>query len=81
MRYKCKILKKGKDITLISLSYMTLECIEASKLLKKFKIDAEIVDLSTVNPLDKRTIINSLKKTRRALVADTSNNFVAYHPL
>ena len=72
---KCKILKKGKDITLISLSYMTLECIEAAKLLKKFKIDAEIVDLSTISPLDERTIINSLKKTRRALVADTSNNF------
>jgi len=72
---KCKILKKGKDITLISLSYMTLECIEASKLLEKFKIDAEIVDLSTISPLDQRTIINSLKKTRRALVADTSNNF------
>ena len=60
---KCKILKKGKDITLISLSYMTLECIEASKLLEKFKIDAEIVDLSTISPLDQRTIINSLKKT------------------
>jgi pyruvate/2-oxoglutarate/acetoin dehydrogenase E1 component len=72
---KCKVLKKGKDITLISLSYMTLECIEAAKILNKFKIDAEIVDLRTISPLDQTTIINSLKKTRRALVADTSNSF------
>ena len=72
---KCKILKKGKDITLISLSYMTLECIEAAKILNKFKIDAEIVDLRTISPLDQTTIIRSLKKTRRALIADTSNSF------
>ena len=72
---KCKVLKKGNHITLISLSYMTLECIEAAKILKKFKINAEVIDLSTISPLDEKTIINSLKKTRRALVADTSNNF------
>lgn len=71
---KCKILKKGKDITLISLSYMTLECMEAAKILSKFNIDAEILDLRTISPLDQKTIINSLKKTRRALVADTSNS-------
>ena len=72
---KCKVLKKGNHITLISLSYMTLECIEAAKILKKFKINAEVIDLSTISPLDEKTIINSIKKTRRALVADTSNNF------
>ena len=72
---KCKILKKGKDITLISLSYMTLECIEAAKILARFKIDAEIIDLQTISPLDQKTIINSSKKTRMVLVADTSNSF------
>lgn len=72
---KCKVLKKGKDITLIGLSYMTLECIEAAKILSNFKINAEIVDLKTISPLDEVTIINSLKKTRRALVTDTSNSF------
>jgi len=72
---KCKILKKGKDITLIGLSYMTLECIEASKILSKFKINAEVLDLKTISPLDQKTIISSLKKTRRALIADTSNSF------
>jgi transketolase C-terminal domain/subunit len=38
---KCKVLKKGNHITLIGLSYMTLECIEAAKILKKFKIEAD----------------------------------------
>lgn len=72
---KCQILKRGSDVTLIGLSYMTLECIEAAKILTKFKINAEIIDLKTVSPLDQKTIISSLKKTKRALVTDTSNNF------
>lgn len=72
---KCKIIKKGKNITLISLSYMVLECIEAAKMLAQFKIDAEIIDLKTISPLDQKTIISSLRRTKRALVADTSNKF------
>ena len=64
---KCQILKKGRDVTLIGLSYMTLECIEASKILKEFKIDAEIIDLKTVSPLDKKTIISSVKKTKKSI--------------
>ena len=72
---KCNILKKGKDISLISLSYMTLECIEAANMLSNLGVDAEVIDLSTISPLDQKTIINSVMRTKRALIADTSNSF------
>jgi len=72
---KCKVLKKGNHITLIGLSYMTLECIEAAKILKKFKINAEVLDLRTISPLNQKSIINSVKKTKNVLVTDTSNSF------
>ena len=72
---KCKILKKGKDITLIGLSYMTIECLEAAKLLKSFNINAEVIDLRTISPLDEKTIIKSVSKTKRAIITDTSNSF------
>lgn len=72
---KCKILKKGKDITLIGISYMTLECLEASKILKEFNIDCEVLDIRTISPLDFKTILLSVIKTKRVLITDTSNNF------
>ena len=42
---KCQILKKGRDVTLIGLSYMTLECIEASKILKNLKLMLKLLIL------------------------------------
>jgi pyruvate/2-oxoglutarate/acetoin dehydrogenase E1 component len=72
---KCKIIKKGKDITLVGLSYMTIECLEAAKILKTFNINAEVIDLRTISPLDEKTIIKSVSKTKRAIITDTSNNF------
>ena len=47
---------------------MTNFAVEAAKKLKEENISAEIIDLRTLNPLDKNTIINSVKKTRHALV-------------
>ena len=67
---KCNILKKGKDITLVSNSYMALECFKASKVLKNIGIDAEVVDLRTLRPLDSKTILKSVKKTKKLLVVD-----------
>jgi len=69
---KAKICKKGKDITIISMSYLTLEAISAAKFLsEKFKIEAEVIDLRTIKPLDWKAIYNSVIKTGRILVLDT----------
>ena len=67
---KCNILKKGKDITLVSNSYMALECLNASKVLKRIGINVEVIDLRTLRPLDSKTILKSVKKTKKLLVID-----------
>ena len=66
-----KIIKEGKEITIVSISYMTLEAIRAAEILKKDGISAEIIDLRTLKPLDDRIILESVRKTGRLVVADT----------
>ncbi len=61
-------LKEGKDISIISYSRMTNFAVEAAKKLEEQNISVEIIDLRTLNPLDKKTIINSVNKTKHALV-------------
>jgi pyruvate dehydrogenase E1 component beta subunit len=68
---KSKVLKRGKDITLISMSYMTPEIKSIYENLYNLKIDFEHIDLICTKPLDKKTIIKSVKKTGRVLVLDT----------
>lgn len=67
---KSRILNSGKDITIISCSYMTIEMIRISDYLKKNNISFELIDLQTISPIDKGTIIKSVKKTKRVLVLD-----------
>mgnify|MGYP006084214747 CR=1 FL=1 len=67
---KCNILKKGKDITIVSNSYMSLESYKAAKVLKKIGIDAEVIDLRSLRPLDSKTILSSVNKTKKLLVVD-----------
>lgn len=68
---RAKIIKKGKDITIASTSQMVLEAERAAHKLLKLKIDAEIVDLRTIRPLDEDLLFSSVKKTGRLIVADT----------
>ena len=68
---KSKILKKGKDITIISTSYMTPEIKNIYKKLKDKKIDFEHIDLICCKPIDIKSIINSVNKTGRVVVLDT----------
>ena len=78
---KCKVIKKGKDITLISLSYMTIECMEAAKILQKlYSVSVEVVDIRTVSPIDIKTINDSVKKTKSVLIVDTSNEICGFSP-
>jgi pyruvate dehydrogenase E1 component beta subunit len=65
---KSQILKEGKDISLIGYSRMTQVNLAAAELLAKDGIDAEVVDVRTLLPLDTETIYNSVRKTHRAVV-------------
>ena len=67
---EAKIVKEGKDATIVTVSRMVYEALWAAKELEKDGISAEIIDLRTLVPLDKKTVINSVKKTGRLLVVD-----------
>ena len=67
---KAKIATEGKDITIVSHSYMTVEALKAVKILKKYDISCEVIDLRSLRPLDQETILNSVNKTKRLLVLD-----------
>jgi pyruvate dehydrogenase E1 component beta subunit len=65
---KADIKKEGNDITLITYSYMTLKCLEAAEIMEQEGISVEVVDLRTLTPLDKETVLDSVRKTGRAIV-------------
>lgn len=67
---KARIVKQGKDISIISSSHMVLETIRAADYLQKDGIAAEVIDLRTLMPFDKECIIDSVKKTGHLLVVD-----------
>jgi pyruvate/2-oxoglutarate/acetoin dehydrogenase E1 component/TPP-dependent pyruvate/acetoin dehydrogenase alpha subunit len=67
---KARVLKAGSDISLISLSYMTLECLKAAELLKSYNVNAEVVDLISIRPIDIDTILTSVSRTGRCLMVD-----------
>lgn len=67
---KAKIVKEGNDITIVTVAKMVYEALWAARELEKEGIIAEVIDLRTLVPLDKETVINSVKKTGRILVVD-----------
>lgn len=70
-----RVAREGKDVTLVGISYMTLECLRAAEYLAEEGISAEVVDLRSLRPLDEETILASARKTGRLIVADTSWTF------
>jgi pyruvate/2-oxoglutarate/acetoin dehydrogenase E1 component len=67
---KPKIIKTGKDITIVSFSYMMIECLRVNKILRDNNISSEIINVSTLNPLEMDYIVKSVKKTKKILVVD-----------
>jgi pyruvate dehydrogenase E1 component beta subunit len=63
--------KEGKDVTVVGISQMAYEAIQAAEVLQKEGIDVEIVDPRTLKPLDDDIIFDSVKKTGRLVIADT----------
>jgi pyruvate dehydrogenase E1 component beta subunit len=64
---KAAITREGKDVTLISYSITANRCLEAAEELSKLGIEAEVIDLRTIRPLDVETLVKSVKKTHRAV--------------
>jgi len=67
---QANVVREGKDITLVSVAKPLYEAKKAAQELKKEGIDIEIIDLRSLVPLDKKTVIESVKKTGRLMVVD-----------
>jgi len=68
---KARIARKGSDITIVSMSYMTVEALHAAEYLESKGISCEIVDLRTIKPLDWISVFESVTKTGRLLALDS----------
>lgn len=66
------IKRAGTDVSLITLSRMVYVCLEAAELLAKEGISAEVVDLRALNPLDMTTVLESVRRTHRAVTVEES---------
>ncbi len=67
---KAKIRREGKDVTIIASSIMVPRALAAAEALARQKISAEVIDLRTIVPLDRATVIESVSRTGRAVIAD-----------
>ena len=67
---KAEIIRPGRDVTLCGIGRMTHVCLEAAEKLSAEGIDAEVVDVLTLSPLDEDTILESVARTRRLVVVD-----------
>jgi len=69
---KANILRNGTDVSLASVSFMTLESLRAADLLDEIGVSDEVIDIRSLRPLDSTTIINSVQKTGHLIVCDTA---------
>lgn len=67
-----EVKRSGKDVTLIGYAKMTTVLLEAAERLHQEGIEAEVIDLRTLRPLDVPTLVTSVRKTNRALIAEES---------
>lgn len=66
---KAKVVREGKDATIISYSRITHVALDAAAQLEKEGIDVEVLDLRSLRPLDEEALVQTVKKTHRAVVA------------
>jgi len=74
---KAHVIMEGKDITIVSYSYMTIEAIHAANILREYGISCEVVDLRTIRPLDWEAVFASVKKTGKLLALDSASPFAS----
>jgi pyruvate/2-oxoglutarate/acetoin dehydrogenase E1 component len=67
---KAAVRRSGRDLTLIGISSMAPECLKAADILAEENIDAEVIDLRSLKPWDSERVLESVRKTGHAVVAD-----------
>ena len=70
---KAEVKRAGRNITVVSYGLMLHYCLEAAEQVAQEGIDAEVVDLRTLKPLDKDTVLESVRKTAKLLIVHEDN--------
>jgi pyruvate/2-oxoglutarate/acetoin dehydrogenase E1 component/TPP-dependent pyruvate/acetoin dehydrogenase alpha subunit len=73
-----KVRREGMDISLITYGWQVQQCLAAAEELQKEGVSAEVIDLRTLVPLDYTRVLESVKKTRRALVVHAATEFCGF---
>ncbi len=71
--FKGDLIKQGKDVTIIASGIMVAEALKAEKILSNQGIDAEIINIHTIKPIDKDLVIQSAQKTKRVITCENHN--------
>ena len=71
--FKADMLREGKDLTIFVSGFLTKDVVDAAELLAKEGIDAEIVNVHTIKPIDRETVIASARKTGTVLTVENHN--------
>lgn len=66
-------LRKGKDVTIIATGLMVQEALKAAKALAEEGVDAEVINIHTIKPLDEELVVASAKKTGRVITVEEHN--------
>lgn len=66
----CKVLRSGSDVSVLAVSWMNVEALQAADVLAKRGIKLEIIDARSISPFDDKTVVESVKKTGHLIVAD-----------
>ncbi|MFH0769438.1 MAG: transketolase C-terminal domain-containing protein, partial [Chloroflexota bacterium] len=69
---KAAVRRPGTDVTIVATSFMVSESLKAAEILKNRGINAEVIDLRTISPMDDELIFDSVRRTHRLVVADTA---------
>jgi pyruvate dehydrogenase E1 component beta subunit len=72
---KANIVRPGSNYTIVALGRMVHEALKAAEQLKAFGLDAEVIDPRTLQPFDTATVVESVKKTHRALIVHEAVQF------
>jgi pyruvate dehydrogenase E1 component beta subunit len=67
---RAEVIRRGRDLTLCGIGRMTHVCLEAADLLTADHLQAEVIDVLTLSPLDESTILESVARTRRLIIVD-----------
>ena len=77
--FKADLLREGKDLSIFVSGMVTKDCLDAAELLREQGIDAEIINVHTIKPVDRETVLASARKTGAVLTVENHNVIGGLH--